>query len=199
MPQALGPGSAEMKRHVAALVALVTSLAVFDSHVDWETLDDRGLLAVNGQRFDLRGWASELALAWQRDCRALPLLPQDSPTAQAVLSVIQKHSPPDSLSARALQLRHLDNWSLAEVTFDKLKPTLVVLRLQDGQWRVQDQAVWSGATAPWHSGDFVRRYLRRQAPDLPQALLACTDIDPSRYGQVPGGLGPVTTPGPVQP
>lgn len=184
-----------MKRHVAAVVALVTSLAVIDSHVDWEQLDGRGLLAVNGQRFDLRGWASELALAWQRDCSALPLLTADSPTAQAVVRVIQRHSLPDSLSARGVQLRQLDDWSLAEVTFDTLKPALVVLRLQEGQWRVQDQAVWSGATAPWHSGDFVRRYLRRQAPELPQALLACMDIDPARYGQGPGGLGPVSTPG----
>lgn len=184
-----------MKRHVAAVVALVTSLVVIDSHVDWETLDDRGLLAVNGQRFDLRGWASELALDWRRDCSALPPLPQDSAMAQAMLSVIQRHSPPDSLSARGLQLRHLDDWSLAEVSFDTLKPTLVVLRLQDGQWRVQEQAVWSGSTAPWHSGDFVRRYLRRQAPELPQALLACTDVDLTRYGQGPGGLGPVSTPG----
>jgi hypothetical protein len=81
---------------------------------------------------------------------------------------------------------------VAEVAFDVLKPTLVVLRLQAGQWRVQDQAVWSGSTAPWHSGDFVRRYLRQQAPDLPQALLDCVSIDPARYGAGPGGLGPVS-------
>jgi len=184
-----------MKRHVAAVVALLTSLAVIDSHVDWEQLDGRGVLAVNGQRFDLQGWAAELALAWRRDCSALAPLTPDSPTAQALVGAIQGHSLPDSLSARGVQLRQLDGWGLAEVTFDTLKPALVVLRLQEGHWRVQDQAVWSGATAPWHSGDFVRRYLQRQAPDLPQALLGCMDIDPTRYGQGPGGLGPVPSPG----
>ena len=38
---------------------------------------------------------------------------------------------------------------------------------------------------------FVRRYLRHQAPDLPQALLDCILVDPARYGEGPGGLGPV--------
>jgi hypothetical protein len=66
------------------------------------------------------------------------------------------------------------------------------MRLQAGQWRVQDQAVWSGSTAPWHSGDFVRSYLRQQAPDLPKALLDCVSVDPARYGAGPGGLGPVS-------
>jgi signal transduction histidine kinase len=69
------------------------------------------------------------------------------------------------------------------------------LNQEDGtatvEWAVQDSAVWSGSTAPWNSAHFVRRYLRQQAPDLPQALLDCTDIDPVRYGPGPGGLGPV--------
>ena len=88
-------------------------------------------------------------------------------------------------------MRRLGDWGVAEVAFEKLKPALVVLRLQEGQWRVQDQAVWSGSTAPWNSAHFVRRYLRQQAPQLPQALLQCIDIDPQRYGPGPGGLGPV--------
>jgi hypothetical protein len=111
----------------------------------------------------------------------------------AVLPVIQQHSLPDSQSARWLQLYQWGAWSVAEVAFETLKPTLVVLHLQDAQWRVQDKAVWSGSTAPWHSADFVRRYLRQQAPELPQVLLHCVPIDPVRYGPGPGGLGPLST------
>lgn len=188
-----------MKRHVAAVVALVTSLVVVDSHVDWVQLDGRGLLNVNGQHWDLLGWSAEQARSWQHDCGTLPPLPLDSPTARAVLEVIQGHSLPDSQSARGLQLREKNGWAIAEVAFDTLKPALVVVRSQGQAWRVQDQAVWSGATAPWHSGDFVRRYLQRQAPGLPQDLLACIAIDPSRYGQGPGGLGPVPSRGSAQP
>ncbi len=182
-----------MKRHVAAFVAALTALLVIDSHVDWVQLDGRQLLEINGQRWDLDGWASEQLLQTRRDCAPVSTWPQDSSTAHAVLSVIQQHSLPDSQSARWLQLKQLGDWSVAEVDFDKLQPTLVVLRLQGGQWRVQDPAVWSGSTAPWHSGDFVRRYLRQQAPDLPQTLLACVSVDPARYGAGPGGLGPVST------
>lgn len=189
-----------MKRHVAAVVVALTAWLVIDSHVDWVRQDGMRLLEVNGQRWDVRGWAAEQWLALRRDCTPVNRWPTDSPTqstpdspiARAVLSVIQQHSLPDSQSARWLQLQQLGEWSVAEVAFDVLKPTLVVLRLQAGQWRVQDQAVWSGSTAPWHSGDFVRRYLRQQAPNLPQALLACVLVDPARYGAVPGGLGPVS-------
>ena len=188
-----------MKRQVAAVVVVLTSLLVIDSHVDWVRQDGMRLLEVNGQRFDVRGWAAEQWLALRSDCTPVSRWPTDkptestpdSPTALAMLTVIQQHSLPDSQSARWLQLLQLGDWSVAEVAFDVLKPTLVVLRLQAGQWRVQDQAVWSGSTAPWHSGDFVRRYLRQQAPDLPQALLDCVSIDPARYGAGPGGLGPV--------
>lgn len=181
-----------MKRHVAAIVAVLTTLLVIDSHLDWTRQDGRQLLEINGQRWDLNGWVAEWLIALRRDCSAVSSGSPDSPTARAVLPVIRQHSLPDSQSARWLQLLQLGEWSVAEVDFDTLKPTLVVLRLEAGQWRVQDQAVWSGSTAPWHSGDFVRRYLRQQAPDLPQALLACLHVDPARYGEGPGGLGPVS-------
>ncbi|MCE2781070.1 hypothetical protein [Limnohabitans sp.] len=188
-----------MKRHVAAVLVFLTTAVVIDSHVDWERLDGRRLFNLNGQRFDVQGWAAEQALQWRRDCSAFAPLPLDSPTAQAVLTAIQQHSLPDSQSARGLQMRRQGNWSVAEVTFETLKPALVVLQLNTGQWRVQDQAVWSGSTAPWNSAHFVRSYLRQQAPDLPQALLQCIDIDPQRYGPGPGGLGPVPPSGKSQP
>ena len=184
-----------MKRHVAAIVALVTALLVIDSHVDWVSQDGGNLLELNGQRFDLRGWAAEQTRSWQSDCKAwIPhtTLSPNSPTAQAILLAIQQHSLPDSRSARLLQLLQQDDWSVAEVAFDTLNPSLVVLHLQGGQWRVQDRAVWSGSTAPWHSGNLVRRYLREQAPALPTALLDCVKVDPNRYGPGPGGLGPLS-------
>jgi len=156
-----------MKRHVAAVLVFLTTAVVIDSHVDWERLDGRRLFNLNGQRFDVQGWAAEQALQWRRDCSAFAPLPLDSPTAQAVLTAIQQHSLPDSQSARGLQMRR--------------------------------QGMWSGSTAPWNSAHFVRSYLRQQAPDLPQALLQCIDIDPQRYGPGPGGLGPVPPSGKSQP
>jgi hypothetical protein len=110
-----------MKRHVAAIVALITALLVVDSHVDWVSQDGGQLLDVNGQRYDLRGWAAEQTRAWQSDCNAgapLATLSPNSPTAQAILLAIQQHSLPDSRSARMLQLLQQDGWSVAEVAFE---------------------------------------------------------------------------------
>lgn len=184
-----------MKRHVAAILVVLTTAVVIDSHVDWAHLDGRRLLVVSGQRFDVLGWASEQAREWRSDCNTVAPLPMDSSVAQAVLAVIRQHSLPDSQSVRGLQIRVVGDWSVAEVAFENLKPALVVLRRQGGLWRVQDPAVWSGSTAPWNSAHFVRRYLRQQAPDLPQVLLQCIDIDPLRYGTGSGGLGPVPSTG----
>lgn len=183
-----------MKRHVGAAVVVVTAFLVVDSHVDWVRLDGRHLLEVSGQRWDALGWAADRVLHMRRDCAKTMDLAPDSAEARELLQVIQKHSLPDSQSARWLQLQRLDDWALAEVAFDTLKPTVVALRLQAGQWRVQDQAVWSGSTAPWHSGDFVRRYLRQQAPDLPRPLVQCLQVDPTHYSPGPGGLGPMAGP-----
>ena len=184
-----------MKRHVGAVLIALTSLLVIDTHVDWVQQDGRGLLEVNGLRLDVRGWAADQVLQWRRHCTAVHTLPTQDPGALAVINAIRQHSLPDSQSVRGLQIRVVGDWSVAEVAFENLKPALVVLRRQGGLWRVQDPAVWSGSTAPWNSAHFVRRYLRQQAPDLPQVLLQCIDIDPLRYGTGSGGLGPVPSTG----
>jgi hypothetical protein len=80
-------------------------------------------------------------------------------TAAAVLHVIQQHSLPDSLEARLLQLHKQADWAIAEVAFKTLSPSIVVLHQAKGDWRIQENAVWSGSTAPWLAADFVRRYL----------------------------------------
>lgn len=174
-----------MKKHVAVILVVLTSTLVLDSHVDWVRQDGEPLMEISGQRFDLHGWAAERWRQLRQDCSALPLLPLDSADAQAGLVAIAAHSPPDSRSARPLQWQQLEDWAVAEVAFDTLNPSLVVLRQSTQQgsrmWRVQERAVWSGSTAPWHSGHFVRRYLRQQAPDMPEGLLQCVVVDPQRY------------------
>lgn len=179
-----------MKRHVAATLLGVVGLLVIDSHVRWVPLDRGTVLEVSGQLFDPKGWASEQWRQWRTDCTEVnPSVPQA--TASQVLHTIQQHSLPDSLDAQLLQLTQQGNWAMAEVAFSTLNPSIVVLHQMDGAWRIQDSAVWSGSTAPWHAANFVRRYLRQQSPELPEALLSCLDIDLARYGQGPGGLGPV--------
>lgn len=179
-----------MKRHVAATLLGVSGLLVIDSHVNWVAHDHGTLLEVSGQVLDPQGWAAERWRAWRNLCPAVP--PEwQAATAREVLQRIAQHSPPHSLDAQLLQLRQQGNWAMAEAAFKTLNPSIVVLRQTEGAWQIQDNAVWSGSTAPWQAADFVRRYLRQQAPDLPESLLDCFPVEQLRYGQGLGGLGPV--------
>lgn len=173
-----------MKRHVAATLLGVLGLLIMDSHVDWVHHDNGILVEVSGQAFDPQGWVVEQWRQVRKDCRLVHSEPTDSTTAQAVLQVIQQHSLPDSLESQLLQLHLQSGWGLAEVEFKTLNPSIVVLRQVDGHWQIQETAVWSGSTLPWLAADFVRRYLRQQAPQLPQALLDCMHIEASRYAAV---------------
>ena len=176
-----------MKRHVAATLLGVLGLLTIDSHIDWVRHDNGILLEVSGQAFDPHGWMAEQWRQLRKDCRLVQNEPTTSATAQAALQVIQQHSLPDSLEARLLQWHLQADWGLAEVEFKTLNPSIVVLRQVDGHWHIQDSAIWSGSTSPWVAADFVRRYLRQQAPELPQALLDCMPIEASRYATATPG------------
>ena len=180
-----------MKRHVAATLLGISGLLVLDSHIHWVPHDHGTLLEVSGRVVDAQGWASEQWRRWHTPCPTLGKNEAPDPAMGELLRTIQQHSLPDSLEAQLVQVQTQDDWAMAEVTFKTLNPSIVVLRQSAGAWQIQDRAVWSGSTAPWHAADFVRRYLRLQAPDLPETLLACFAIDLTRYGQGPGGLGPV--------
>jgi hypothetical protein len=180
-----------MKRHVAATLLVLLGALVIDSHVHWVPHDQGTLLEVSGRVMDPHGWASEQWRHWRNDCAGSMASEMPKAKASAVRHAIEQHSLPDSLDAQPLQMKWQGEWAMAEVAFKTLNPSIVVLRQVEGTWHVQDSAVWSGSTAPWHAADFVRRYLRRQAPELPEPLLACFAIDLARYGKGPGGLGPV--------
>lgn len=181
-----------MKHHVAATLLGVLGFLIVDSHIDWVDQDGSSLLKVSGRSVDAQGWLSEHWRKLRLDCRSVHTESITSATAEAVLQAIQAHSLPDSLEAQLMQLQQQADWVMAEVEFKTLNPSIVLLRQVNGAWLIQDNAVWSGSTAPWHAADFVRRYLRQQAPELPEPLLACFEIDLKRYSQGPGVPGPVS-------
>ena len=180
-----------MKRHVAGTLLAVLVLLILDSHIDWVPQDHGTLLEVNGKRLDVKGRMAEHWRQLQRDCRGVTTEAGTGSTARAVLHTIQQHSLPDSRQAQLLQLHRQGDWAIAEVAFKTLNPSLVVLRQGQsevqGDWRVQDSAVWSGSTAPWWPADFVRRYWQQQAHELPQALRDCVPIDARRYATTAAG------------
>ncbi len=150
-----------MKRHVAATLLGVLGFLTIDSHVDWVRHDNDALLQLSGHSFDIRGWLAEHWRQLNKNCRLVQSPSTRSATAHEVMHAIQQHSLPDSLQAQWLQFHRQEDWALAEVEFKTLNPSLVVLRQVNGQWQIQDTAVWSGSTAPWLAADFVRRYLRQ--------------------------------------
>lgn len=178
-----------MKRHVAATLMAVLGFLIIDSHIDWVHHDNGTLLEVSGQPFDPRGWMAEPWRQLRKDCRLVRRESPSSATSNAVLQVIQQHSLPDSLDAQLLQLQLQADWGMAEVEFKTLNPSIVVLHQLSGHWQIQDTAIWSGSTSPWMAADFVRRYLRQQAPELPQALLDCMPIDAHRYAAATSRFG----------
>jgi hypothetical protein len=179
-----------MKRHVAATLLGVIGWGVMDSHIDWVAQDHGTLLEISGQKVDARGWIAEHWRQWRQDCRWVQRPPTDTATAIAVLQTIRQHSLPDSMEANLLQLHLQADWAIAEVIFKSLSPSIVVLRQHNGAWHIQDSAVWSGRTTPWQAADFVRRYLQRQAPQLPRALRDCVPIEASRYAALAVKHGP---------
>jgi hypothetical protein len=69
---------------------------------------------------------------------------------------------------------------VAELTFEKLSPAVVLLQSDGPTGTLTERAIWSGSTEPWRSGPHIRAYLRARAPQAPQALLAC--LDPVSFG-----------------
>ncbi len=167
--------SPAMKKHVALTLLLVTTLGVLNAHVDLPKVDGRRFVAAQGQLHDPLGWLEDRWTVLARSCRGIHALGAEDATHRKALATLQGFSPPDSASARLLQLRRQGDWLLAEVAFEVLSPAVVLLRLESGEARVVEGAIWSGSTEPWRPSPLIRRHLAQRAPQAPPALLACLE------------------------
>ena len=172
-----------MKKHVAATLLGLTVLGLLDVHLDLEPVDDGHVVRWQGRQHDVRGaWAAQ-ANAWWRDCSQVQSLHPSSQTALQVLRLVAEHSPPDSSRLQLIRLLQQDAWLVAEFTFERRSPAVVLLQ-GDGTagspGALTERAIWSGSTEPWRSGPHIRAYLRSRAPQAPPALLAC--LDPVSFG-----------------
>lgn len=162
-----------MKRKTAALVLAIVLVAVVDSHVDWETLDGKGLVNVSGVRFDPVGWARAKAQATRRDCAWYNSPSVDSDTGVAVMRAVSRHSPPHSQQARWHAARQDGRWLIVELSFEQLNPAVVLMEQRSGVWHLHPKAIWSGSTEPWYPSTRIRDHLELQAPEAPKGLIAC--------------------------
>lgn len=162
-----------MKKHVALTLLALTTLGVLNAHVDLPEHDGRRFVLSEGRLHDPIGWAEDAWTRIWRNCGAVVEAPPSSDIALNALQVIRTFSPPDSQSARLLQLQVIDGWLLAELEFDTLSPAVVPLRIQDSAPAVLDQAIWSGSTEPWRPAPLIRRHIQTRSPQMPAALLDC--------------------------
>ena len=141
--------------------------------MDWETIDGRGLLNINGLRMDPVGWARDKAQTIRRDCAWYIRPAMESADGQAVMKAIAQHSPPDSALARWHQARQDGHWLIAELSFESINPAVVLLQRQGDRWLIHPKAIWSGSTEPWYPDTRIRDHLMQQAPEAPKGLIAC--------------------------
>ncbi len=183
-----------MKRHVAVIVLALTAAAVIDLHVDWRRADNGVLLRVGEQDIDAWGHARQAWTRLTRRCGAVQALQAGDTGWDAAQAAVRAYSPPDSQTARVTALSRQGEWLLAQVVSDRLMPAVVTLRLQGSAPTLEPRGVWSGNTAPWLVAPWIREYLRRQVPQLPQPLADCLEIAPDSPLQRPQPAGPRTSP-----
>ena len=137
-------------------------------------LDQRPLLTLNDEPFDIVGGAAEILGRLLSDCMVIKQLESDSETARAALSLLRQHSPPDSLSAQLVRIDSLSDWLLIEAVFNTLPPVLVLMRGATGSVGPSGiEAIWSGTSHPWRIVPFAGAFLRAKSPEAPPELLRC--------------------------
>lgn len=162
-----------MKKHVALTLLAITALGVLNAHVDLPAHDGRRFVLAQGRLHDVTGWAEDNWTRTWRSCKQVQQVPLASDTARSTLLALRAFSPPDSQSARLLQLQALDDWLLAEVEFETLSPAVVPLKVEDGTHAVMGQAIWSGSTEPWRPAPLIRRHIQARALTMPGELMDC--------------------------
>ncbi|MEY2618977.1 MAG: hypothetical protein RL522_1979 [Pseudomonadota bacterium] len=174
-----------MKRHVALAVLAVTAAVVIDLHVDWRRADNGVLLRLGEQDIDVWGHTREAWNRFTRRCGRVQELRADDPAWDAAQAAVRAYSPPDSQTARVVAMSRQGDWLLAQVVSDTLMPAVVALHTAQGRIALVPQGIWSGSTTPWLAAPWIRDYLSRQAPALPQPLVDCLEIAPDSPLQRP--------------
>jgi len=166
-----------MKKSTAALALLLCVTLVAGSHVETQVIDGETIFLVDSVPVDLRGYWREKSTDWinfaKNRCDAIAYLTPDSADYQNAQQAVQLYSPPDSNSAKVVQLAGDGEWFWAEITFDKLEPVVLILRRTPNGLQIWNGAVWSGPTHPWRVKSTIEKYLKAKSPAPSHRLLTC--------------------------
>ena len=103
-----------MKKTTASFALLVSVVLVLASHLETQVIDGERIVVVDSVYFDLRGYLQEkttdminLATA---QCNTVEYLSKSNSDFSKTLTAIQEYSPPDSKSAKIVQLARDGEW-----------------------------------------------------------------------------------------
>lgn len=170
-----------MNKRVVASIVLLSTTAILSTHFGLEVLDNRPLLTVDDVRVDLVGHLLDTVNTLTRDCTSTQVVSPQSTLFSQTRTFIEAYSAPASTNPNILKLRTQGDWLLAEVEFAQLQTAVILLDGATLNQAGKQVWVWSGPTAPWLPGPFVREWLATRAPIAPRGLIQCFDAQSNSY------------------
>ncbi len=170
-----------MNKKISVVLLLLFIPIVILTHVSWSQKDNGLMFNVDGRDVDYVGIIKDKWRMTINSCKTVKMLQSDDPKLKTVKTAIQSYSPPDSIPIKVIYVWTSGTWAVAEVEFEKLLPAVVAVKNLDTSATVVGDAIWSGLTAPWKSGPFIRAYLNEKSSDTPEALLNCFELQTDSF------------------
>ncbi|MEY4466270.1 MAG: hypothetical protein RIR21_63 [Pseudomonadota bacterium] len=170
-----------MNKKVSITLLLLLVPALVLTHVSWSQKENGLMFNVDGREVDFVGIFKNKWRMATNSCKTVTELKSEDHKFSMIKAAIQSYSPPDSIPIKVIYVWTSGTWAVAEVEFENLLPAVVVINNLDASATVVADAIWSGTTAPWKSGPFIRAYLGQKASDMPDALLNCFELQTSSF------------------
>jgi len=170
-----------MNKKISVILFLLLIPIVILTHVSWSQKDNGLMFNVDGRDVDFVGIIKDKWRMTTNSCNTVKMLQSDDPKLMTVKTAIQSYSPPDSMHIKDIYVWTYGTWAIAEVEFEKLLPAVVLVKNFDTTATVVGDAIWSGMTAPWKSGPFIRAYLGEKSSDTPEDLLNCFELQTDSF------------------
>ena len=162
-----------MKKKVALPLLAIVLIGVITSHISFKPADHSHLMIVDGIEIDVLGKIQNQWLFQTQNCEGVSQPQAGQANFQVIQNAIQSYSPPQSQTAKIASMWTLGEWTLAEVEFEALLPTVVTLQKNNNEQKIVPRGIWSGYTKPWIAAPLIRTYLKTQVPEVPSKLLNC--------------------------
>jgi hypothetical protein len=174
-----------MKKTTASYTLLVSLILILASHFEIQVIDGKRIVVLDSVYFDLQGYFQEkttdMINLTTAQCNTVEYLSKSDLDYAKTLSAVQGYSPPDSKSAKIVQLARDGEWLWAEVSFIQLEPVVVLLKHNPNGLTIWDGSIWSGPTYPWRVKNTIEKYLKTKSPQASHRLLECVAPSPGVF------------------